>query len=294
MKKKEFSPELDLLLFEEPEAFLNPFQQEALNASLRLLSKESDQQVVISTHSPMFVSKNIEDISALIRLRKDKGITRVFQIPEDTRNRIFQQDKELVQFLQHKLSDQTISEETKDEIRENLCKLEDSTRMEAKAICYSLWLDSERCSAFFANIVLICEGATEKTFINYLIKNEWKDLREKKGYVLDAMGKYNIHKYMNLFKELGIFHSVLADKHKDKGYQKIINEFIEQQRNEFTKAIDFFDNDIEDFLGIGHPQGRNAWEKPINVILHYIDGHIGKEKINELKKKIIKLVGEPN
>jgi len=39
-EKKEFSPELTLILFEEPEAFLHPAQQEYLNSSLRSLSFE--------------------------------------------------------------------------------------------------------------------------------------------------------------------------------------------------------------------------------------------------------------
>jgi len=38
-KKKDFAPEFTLLLFEEPEAFLHPSQQDRLNASLRLLAK---------------------------------------------------------------------------------------------------------------------------------------------------------------------------------------------------------------------------------------------------------------
>lgn len=40
-----------------------------------------------------------------------------------------------------------------------------------EAIRYSLWLDTERSSLFFADMVLICEGATEKVFIDYLIKS---------------------------------------------------------------------------------------------------------------------------
>ncbi len=36
-KSKEFSPELTLILFEEPEAYLHPYQQECQNRSLRTL-----------------------------------------------------------------------------------------------------------------------------------------------------------------------------------------------------------------------------------------------------------------
>ena len=163
---------------------------------------------------------------------------------------------------------------------------DDDTRMEEEAIRYLLWLDSERCSAFFADIVLICEGATEKTFIDYLIKNEWSDLREKRIYILDAMGKFNIHRYMNLFKELGIYHSVLVDKDENKNVHKFINQFIEEQKNEFTESIDFFDKDIETFLGIKAPPPDRRDKKPLNVMWHYFKGRISGDKVDTLKKKV--------
>jgi predicted ATP-dependent endonuclease of OLD family len=59
-KKKDFNPEFTLLLFEEPEAFLHPSQQEYLNLSLKRLSKEN--QILITTHSTTFVSKNINQL----------------------------------------------------------------------------------------------------------------------------------------------------------------------------------------------------------------------------------------
>ena len=57
--KKEFDPDYTLILFEEPEAFLHPSQQENLNINLQILSKEKNQQILITSHSPIFVSKNI-------------------------------------------------------------------------------------------------------------------------------------------------------------------------------------------------------------------------------------------
>lgn len=177
-EKKEFSPELTLILFEEPEAFLHPGQQEFLNTSLKSLSSEEGQQIIIATHSPIFVSKNIDDIPALIKLKRDNGITQVFQVSENTQKMIIEENNELAQLLQSKLNDPSVDQSTKNSIRRIMGDTDDDTRMEEEAIRYLLWLDSERCSAFFADIVLICEGATEKTFIDYLIKNEWNDLRE--------------------------------------------------------------------------------------------------------------------
>ena len=183
-----------------------------------------------------------------------------------------------------------IDENTKDRIRKILGDTDDDRRMDEEAIRYTLWLDSERASSFFADIVLICEGATEKTFINYLLKNEWTDLREKKIYVLDAMGKFNIHRYMNLFKALGIRHSVLVDRDENKNVHEIINQFIKENKNEYTIEIYFFNENIEDFLGIPTPPPSRKDKKPLNVMWHYKNGKIEKTKINQLKHIIKRLV----
>jgi hypothetical protein len=95
---------------------------------------------------------------------------------------------------------------------------------------------------------------------------------------------------MNLFRELGIYHSVLADKDENKNAHEFINQFIEKQKNEFTKSIDFFDKDIESFLGI--PQSTRRDRKPLNVMWHYINNEIDEKKVDELKEKITKLIGE--
>jgi len=285
-EKKEFSPELTLILFEEPEAFLHPGQQESLNTSLKSLSSEEGQQMIVSTHSPIFVSKNIEDISTLIKVKKENGITNIFQVSESTQKMILGQNNELAQLLQDKLNDGSVEGSTKGRIRKILGETDDDTRMEEEAIRYLLWLDSERCSAFFSDIVLICEGATEKVFIDYLIKNKWGDFRKKRIYVLDAMGKFNIHRYMNLFKELGIYHSVLADKDENNSVHEFINQFIEGQKNEYTNSIDFLDKDIESFLGINAPSSTRRDKKPLNVMWHYFKGKISEDKIDALNKKV--------
>jgi len=285
-EKKEFSPELTLILFEEPEAFLHPTQQEYLNSSLRSLSSEEGQQVIISTHSPVFVSRNIEEISSLVKLKRENGVTKCFQVSENIKNNIIEQNNELVQLLRSKLDDSSVDESTKDRIKKILGETDDERRMDEEAIRYSLWLDSERASSFFADIVLICEGATEKTFIDYLIKNEWTDLKEKMIYVLDAMGKFNVHRYMNLFKELGIRHSVLLDRDENRNVHGIINQFIEDNKNTYTRNIYFFDKNIEDFLGISIPPRNRGDKRPLNVMWHYKNGKISKDKVNKLKNII--------
>jgi predicted ATP-dependent endonuclease of OLD family len=289
-QKKDFSPELTLILFEEPEAFLHPNQQESLNISLKALSSINDQQIIITTHSPIFVSKNIEDIPSLIRLKRENGITHIFQVSDEKMNQIFMQNNELTQLFKSKLKDPSVDQSTKKEIKKVLGDTEDDIKIQEEGVRYLLWLDYERCSAFFADIVLICEGASEKIFIDYLVKNKWEDLRAEKFYVLDAMGKFNIHRYMNLFKELGINHSILYDKDEDMGIQKIINDFIESKRNIFTKSIDFFDKDLEFFLGIEKPSGDRKDRRPLNVLWKYKNNRIELSRLEELKEKISNLI----
>lgn len=280
-KLKEFSPELTLLLFEEPEAYLHPCQQECQNRSLKLLAIEENQQILISTHSPVFVSKNIEDLPAIIRIQKRSHNTEVFQVNDETKNALTKENNELAQYLKNKLSDATVSDEAKAAIRRCLGKTPEAQVMEEEAIRYLLWLDSNRCSAFFADIVLICEGATEKTLIDYLVENEWNESRFKKVYILDAMGKYSIHRYMNLFKGLGIRHSVLYDKDLNQDFQQLINQFLNDQKNAYTAKIYGFDTDIEGFLSVPLPERSD--KKPLNIMWHYLNGKIEKKKIEDLR-----------
>jgi len=288
-KQKEFSPELNLILFEEPEAFLHPSQQENLNRSLKALSLELGTQIIISTHSPFFLSKNIEDISSLIRLKRETGITKTFQVSENVKQEVMSENNELTQLFK-KLDKSNLDLNTKKKIKKILGDTDDITRMEEESIRYQLWLNSERCCGFFADTVLICEGASEKVFIEYLLKNEWTDLSNRNLFVLDSMGKYNIHRYMNLFKELGILHSIIADKDKNDDIHKIINKFIIDNKNLFTKNIHFFDDNIETFLGINPPPNNRKDKKPLNIMWNFLKKNISYEKINELKQIIKDLI----
>jgi len=286
--KKDFLPDFTLILFEEPELFLHPTQQEILNVGLRNLASEENYQVLVTTHSPIFVSRNIEEVSSIIKLKREEAITRIFQITKEKRDELIKSNNEFFVMLKSKLDDPQVDDETKKNIKKMIGETEEERRLGEESIRYLSWLDSERCCAFFADIVLICEGATEKVFIDYLIRNRVQKLNERKIYVLDAMGKYNIHRYMNLLKELGIYHSVLMDKDKNRNIHKFVNEFIVNNKNEYTKKVDFFESNIEDFLGV--PQVGQDWKKPINILWHYFNKKIEEEKLKELNEKIEQLI----
>ncbi len=98
-KKKDFSPELQLLLFEEPEAFLHPPQQDSLDKSLRKLSTQPGRQVLAATHSPIFVSRNADDISDLVHLVKVDARTQVGQISKERLKTVFQENVKTAQIF---------------------------------------------------------------------------------------------------------------------------------------------------------------------------------------------------
>lgn len=283
-KKKEFSPELTIILFEEPEAFLHPTQQELLNINLKKISTDPGQQIICSTHSATFVSKNVELLPSLLKVVRTSGCSKVYQITNQELDNLFDDNNSMFQMFTQKLNDPSVSQTIKTEItRRKLgsSSTDEALKLEEESLKYFLWLDSERSCSFFAKHVFICEGATEKVFLDHLLDTEWNDLKPKHLYFLDAMGKFNIHRYMNLFSKLGIFHSVLYDKDQNADIHGLINTFIESKKNIFTKGTYAFDQDIETYLGISKPNRSDL--KPLNIIWNYKNSKIDQQKISNLK-----------
>ena len=92
---------------------------------------------------------------------------------------------------------------------------------------------------------------------------------------------------MNLFKYLGINHSVLMDNDEN-DTQEIVNSFIESNKNDYTNKIELFDKDLEAFLGIDTPKRKDL--KPLNIMYQYNKENITPDKIEALKGKIINLI----
>ncbi len=147
-KFKDFSPSLALILFEEPEAFLHPPQQEILARSLMALARTPDRQVVCSTHSPHFVSKNTANIPSIIRLKRTDACINACQISKDAWDKIVEANQVINVIAQKwpkmakKLGD-------------------DDQKAEMEAVKNFIWLNPDRCGMFFANHVLLVEGPAE-------------------------------------------------------------------------------------------------------------------------------------
>lgn len=290
--KQDFSPDFTLILFEEPEAFLHPSQQENLNFGLKKLADTSDTQILATTHSSTFINRNVEELTALCRMQKENGISNVFQLTDEDIQEINDDNLSIFRKFGDLVKDPSIDESLKNEIINKKLSIESSdinNKLEMESIKYMMWLDSERSSMFFAEVVLICEGATEKVFLDYLLDENWSDMRNKGIYILDAMGKFNIHRYMNIFQKLGIKHSVIIDSDQNKGIQKVFNDYLDENKNEFTNKIFKFEKDIEDFLGIDKPEKRKDL-KPLNIIYKYKNNEINCERMNELHKEINNLI----
>ncbi|HRP03086.1 MAG TPA: AAA family ATPase [Candidatus Kapabacteria bacterium] len=290
-KKKDFNPDLTIILFEEPEAFLHPSQQELLNISLRTLANEDNQQIIITTHSPIFISKNVEELSGLVKITKEKAISILNQISSKCLSELFNDNLGLFNLLNSLYSNPITTEIIKQAIKNKVVKDQNEIDLikNGEEFRYLLYLNSERTELFFSKMVIICEGASEKIFFDYLVNNIWYDLKEKNIYFLDSLGKFNIHRFIHLLGNYGIKHSVLMDSDRNTDVHQIINQYIEQQKNKFTKEIKFFTIDLEEFLGIIKPSSRPDL-KPLNIITAFKKGEIAPEKITELKNIIDSLI----
>jgi predicted ATP-dependent endonuclease of OLD family len=162
----------------------------------------------------------------------------------------------------------------------------DDLSEDMEAAKHSLWLDPLRCSAFFADFVLLVEGPTERALIPRMFADGSIPLARSGVFVMDCLGKYNIHRFMNLFSKLRISHSVLFDL--DNGKQPYIESTIESSRTDKTYAIRTFPVDIETFLGI--PRAGSPHRKPQHVMFCYRNGKIEDKKLRELASIIQSLV----
>mgnify|MGYP000876414270 CR=1 FL=1 len=291
--KKEFSPDYTLILFEEPEAFLHPSQQNRLNASLRALARADDQQVLVTTHSPHFVSKNVGALTSLVRLCKCDASTHAHQLRPNDMETLFKDNAGLYAKYCALLADPA----TPDPLKAKIRKMElghdapqTEKRLEEEAIRYCLWLDAERASMVFARHVVICEGPSEKVLYDYLIDEQWHDVRDKHIHFVDAFGKFNIHRYMTLLSGMGIPHSVLMDRDDDADVHRIANDFIAAMKTPHTKEIHSFDKDLEAFLGIPSVQRSRRDLKPLNVLSRVRSGAVAGAKLAELRALLDKLV----
>ena len=291
-EKKEFDPDLTLLLFEEPEAYLHPAQQENMAYHLRRLGTDSETQVIVTSHSPVLVAKNSGDLCQICRVQKGQdAVSKIYQIKTSDTESILKSGGDVLKTLQEYVADASISEDKKSKARRLIESAPATQEVAAQHEKFrlQLWLDSDRASMFFADKVLLVEGATEKALFNYLLANDWHDFATERICIVDALGKFNFHRFLRLFEAFGISHGIMFDNDSSKDEHVVINQFIRDRKNAFTLANPVeFSGCLETHLGLSLP-GRDD-QKPIQILKALEDGTIVPNKLSQLKTAFVKVL----
>lgn len=264
-KANDFSPDLTLILFEEPEAFLHPPQQDVLASSLRELAQTETRQVICSTHSSHFVSRNMMALPSIVRMNRTDGNVKAFQVRKSDWDSIVDGNQQLNVIAQ---------------LYPKLLKSLDSDDMkpEMEAVKYCLWMNPDRASAFFANNVLLVEGPTEQSLITRLFSEKRIPTPQGGIYVLDCMGKYNIHRFINIFSRLGTPHAVIYDDDNGKTFHPEIHKLIGDSRHpKYTRHIEQVKQDLETMLGVRAPMSDHR--KPQHIMFLYSTKQIADAKL---------------
>lgn len=271
--KKEFAPQLTWILFEEPEAFLHPTQEEVLQDSLIELAADDDTQVLLTTHSSRFVSRSMNDLTKLIRLRRDAGVTTAFQIHQEALDELFQRALE---------NDDSITPGLLDPATVNEQAAMAALKME-------LWLQPTRAAAFFAQRVILVEGPSEAGLYAYLTTRKEMPVPAKGVVVVDCMGKFNIHRFMGLLGTFGIDHSILYDGDEGRSQDAEVSAAIGSASSTFTRRIKRFDKDLEAELGIQPLQRRDFHRKPQYLLYNLEAGLVPPANLDALKEEFLQL-----
>jgi putative ATP-dependent endonuclease of OLD family len=285
-EKKEFDPDFTLILFEEPEAFLHPAQQENMAFHLRRLGAGDGQQVVISSHSPIFVGKVADDLCQIVRARREGGITTLGQIGRAIAKDVFSDGLAFKRCLEAFVSDAGIPDSEKGEALKLLkdAQSDEEIAAQEERFRYQLWLDSDRAAMFIADRVLLVEGATEKALFGWLLARDWHELTQHRIAVVDVMGKFNFHRYMTLLERFGIPYGLMLDDDEEKQHHRAVNEMLRNQNGESRLApAMFIPTHMESFLGKALP-GRND-QKPVRMLHELETGGLAVDRLTALKAK---------
>jgi predicted ATP-dependent endonuclease of OLD family len=282
---KDFQPQMTLLLFEEPEAFLYPQQQELLARELRVLASNHTFQVICSTHSPTFVSRNSDKLTSIVRLRRDMGKVHKSQISQDQFSVITKGNIQKYTEIDEKFPQ-----------RDKFAKDHDDLDPQMEEIKYFMWLNPDRCSMFFARKVLIVEGYTEYALINRLIADGF--IQDGIGvYILECNGKFKMHAYMSILAALEIEHAVIFDDDQDPANpvnsqrQNEINTLIKSVASDYTVKLQPISPDLETMLQIDMSaikSDKQAHRKPQHTLYWYTQKRID----DELLKRFCAIVND--
>lgn len=140
------------------------------------------------------------------------------------------------------------------------------------------WWDRNRVNALFEDKILLVEGPTEEIFIDLVCKES--DI----VYISTAGGKFSIP-YLNILFNMifGIEIICIFDEDNEKkANHRVINRYISEN---IKKNLCFY-QEFEDELDYTIEQERR---KPQIFLEKYFNNQIDKQKIENLKNKIIEI-----
>lgn len=186
------------VLFEEPEAFLHPAQVTRLAQDLLKLTESGDTAVTITTHDPTTLSASETPPEGIARIQRDKTeIRAVSPSPAAVRAAL---DEIQVRSVYAQASNHCFTkrwpERTEEELR--------------RRVLYDL--DARRAAAFFADRVIVVEGMSDVVFFEWLDRRGLMSALGPNVGVLDAGGKFELHRAARTLSLFGIPHVVLWDE----------------------------------------------------------------------------------
>lgn len=203
-------------------------------------------------------------IPAIIRARRVDGIISTFQIDEAQWNSIVD-------------ANHTIQQVAAKYPKVQKTMQADDLKPEMEAVKYFLWLNPDRAGMLFAQHVLLVEGPSETALINRLLDDGRLALPQG-TYVLDCLGKYNIHRFMNLLGSLGVVHAVLHDDDNNANEHQELNQLVADSKIEnFTHSVTTIPKDLEDYLGVAPP--GSSHRKPQHLLYFYASNQMDHARL---------------
>ncbi len=145
-----------------------------------------------------------------------------------------------------------------------------------ESVKFFLWLNPDRAGMLFAQHVLLVEGPSETALINRLL-DDGKLALPQGTYVRDCLGKYNIHRFMNLLSGLGVVHAVLHDDDNANEHQELNQLIADSKDANFTQTVITMPKDLEDVLGVTSP--GSSHRKPQHLLYCYATNQIDNAKL---------------
>jgi len=239
---------LTMYLIEEPELFLHPNHQNHFRDKIIDISRQDNNQILLTSHSPYFLS-NIDNYSQVKRIYIENDVSNLKEIKHSKVQDICEKNGYL---MAHAFNhDGRMSTAQIENLAEEIA--------EADELRYLLWVDPNRANAFLSKKVILVEGSTDKALFSFLFNNSdgnfYNTPNKSEIMVVDINGKFHFYKFANLLHQLGILVWILHDGDNDDVKNGIdhgkLNQYIIDLKNNDV-IIDYLRVDpyLENALGI--------------------------------------------